>query len=80
MTTDLEKPSTSYTPPRKNTVTGKGVGRSKLHYRDVWDRITLETCRWHQSVSKDGGQSWEWNWWVEWTRHGSSGAFCNGNG
>ncbi len=37
-------------------------------YRGVWDRITSESCRWHQSASKDGGNSWEWNWWMEWTR------------
>lgn len=40
----------------------------KWQYRGVWDRITLDTCRWHQSVSKDGGNSWERNWWMEWTR------------
>ena len=37
-------------------------------YRGVWDRITSESCRWHQSASKDDGNSWEWNWWMEWTR------------
>lgn len=40
-------------------------------YRGVWDRITSESCRWHQSASKDGGASWEWNWWMEWTRQSS---------
>lgn len=43
-------------------------------YRGVWDRITSESCRWHQSVSNDGGKSWEWNWWMEWTRQSTSGA------
>ena len=37
-------------------------------YRGVWDKITDKSCRWHQSASKDGGQNWEWNWWMEWTR------------
>ncbi|MEP3890312.1 MAG: hypothetical protein ABJN69_07575 [Hellea sp.] len=37
-------------------------------YRGVWDRITPKSCRWHQSASKDEGQSWDWNWWMEWTR------------
>ncbi len=37
-------------------------------YRGVWDRITSDSCRWHQSASKDGGNSWEWNWWMEWIR------------
>lgn len=45
----------------------------KWQYRGVWDRITTESCRWHQSASKDGGNSWEWNWWMEWTRQNSSG-------
>lgn len=40
----------------------------KWQYRGVWDRITLDSCRWHQSASSDGGKSWDWNWWMEWTR------------
>lgn len=42
----------------------------KWQYRGVWDRITSESCRWHQSASSDSGKSWEWNWWMEWTRLG----------
>ena len=45
----------------------------KLQYRGVWDRITLDSCRWHQSASKDDGKSWDWNWWMEWTRQSLSG-------
>ena len=37
-------------------------------YRGVWDRITPKSCRWHQSSSKDGGKSWDWNWTMDWTR------------
>lgn len=37
-------------------------------YRGVWDRIAPGRCRWHQSTSVDGGKSWAWNWWMEWTR------------
>jgi hypothetical protein len=37
-------------------------------YRGVWDKITANGCRWHQSASTDGGKSWTWNWWMEWTR------------
>jgi hypothetical protein len=37
-------------------------------YRGVWDEITPRSCRWHQSSSRDGGQSWAWNWWMEWER------------
>jgi hypothetical protein len=39
-------------------------------YRGVWDRIMPGQCRWHQSVSSDGGKEWRWNWWMEWTRTG----------
>lgn len=37
-------------------------------YRGVWDRITPTSCRWHQSASSDGGKSWDWNWYMDWTR------------
>lgn len=56
-------------------VDGEGVFISKQdvdgiawQYRGVWDKITSQSCRWHQSASKDGGKSWDWNWWMEWTR------------
>lgn len=39
-------------------------------YRGVWDQITPGSCRWHQSSSRDGGQTWEWNWYMDWTRVG----------
>lgn len=47
------------------------VNGIKWQYRGVWDQITSDKCRWHQSASKDSGNSWEWNWWMEWTRHDS---------
>lgn len=36
--------------------------------RGVWDRIKDNSCRWHQAVSRDGGRTWEVNWWMDWTR------------
>ncbi|MEE9375546.1 MAG: hypothetical protein V3V04_04365, partial [Rhizobiaceae bacterium] len=54
-------------------ITEEEVDGIKWQYRGMWDRITLENCRWHQSASKDGGNSWEWNWWMEWTRQSSLG-------
>lgn len=36
--------------------------------RGVWDRITPTSCRWHQAVSRDGGKTWEENWFMDWTR------------
>lgn len=51
-------------------ITEADVDGTKWQYRGVWDRITSESCRWHQSASKDGGNTWDWNWWMEWTRQG----------
>ncbi|MDQ1919299.1 hypothetical protein [Massilia pseudoviolaceinigra] len=36
--------------------------------RGVWDRITPNSCRWYQAVSRDGGATWEENWIMEWQR------------
>ena len=58
-------------------VDGEGVFLSeeevdgvKNLYRGIWDRITPTSCRWHQSASVDGGRSWDWSWWMNWTRVG----------
>jgi len=34
----------------------------------VWDQITLNSCRWRQAISADGGQPWDRNWIMHWTR------------
>ncbi|MBL8524614.1 MAG: hypothetical protein JNN20_13060 [Betaproteobacteria bacterium] len=39
-----------------------------VKYRGVWDRITANSCRWYQSVSRDGGKTWDDNWFMEWVR------------
>lgn len=49
-------------------ISNETIDGVKWLYRGVWDRITPNGCRWHQSSSKDGGKSWQWNWWMEWTR------------
>lgn len=36
--------------------------------RGVWDRITPNSCRWHQATSSDGGKTWEPNWFMDWVR------------
>ena len=36
--------------------------------RAIWDRITPTSCRWHQALSRDGGKTWEYGWYMEWTR------------
>ena len=38
--------------------------------RGVWDRITPQSCRWHQAVSRDAGKTWQENWFMDWTRAG----------
>lgn len=43
-------------------------GEIPIHSRGVWDRITPTRCRWHQAFSRDGGRTWEDNWFMEWTR------------
>jgi hypothetical protein len=56
-------------------IDGEGVFTSeetidgKRHlYRGIWDRITPTSCRWHQSSSTDEGATWQWNWWMAWSR------------
>jgi hypothetical protein len=34
----------------------------------VWDQITPNSCRWRQASSADGGQTWDHNWIMHWTR------------
>ena len=43
-------------------------GDQPIRVRGVWDRITPTSCRWHQAVSRDGGQTWEGQWFMDWTR------------
>jgi hypothetical protein len=39
-----------------------------IKVKGVWDRITPTSCCWWQSVSWDGGATWEDNWYMDWTR------------
>lgn len=43
-------------------------GDQPIKVRGVWDRITPTSCRWYQTVSRDGGQVWEDNWFMDWVR------------
>ncbi len=43
-------------------------GDSTVLVRGVWDQITVDSCRWYQSISKDNGQSWQDNWVMKWQR------------
>lgn len=39
-----------------------------VKYAGVWDNITPRSCRWRQASSRDGGQTWDQNWIMEWSR------------
>lgn len=39
-----------------------------VKYAGVWDNITPASCRWRQATSRDGGQTWDQNWIMEWRR------------
>ncbi|MBL8521569.1 MAG: hypothetical protein JNK75_13005 [Betaproteobacteria bacterium] len=65
------------TPPGQTGVFDNGVGTfgaedtddgKPIKVRGVWDRITPTSCRWFQGVSKDGGKTWDDNWFMDWTR------------
>lgn len=39
-----------------------------IKVRGVWDRITPNSCRWRQGVSRDNGQTWTEDWFMDWMR------------
>lgn len=41
---------------------------SPLHVRFIWDKLSTRTARWQQAFSLDGGQSWDTNWIMEFSR------------
>ena len=43
-------------------------GDTPIKVRGVWDRITGSSHRWRQGVSRDGGKTWEDNWFMDWTK------------
>lgn len=43
-------------------------GDAPIRVRSTWDRIAQRSCRWHQAVSRDGGRSWQPNWFMDWLR------------
>ena len=34
----------------------------------IWTVLSANTCRWEQAFSPDGGQTWETNWIIDFTR------------
>jgi len=43
-------------------------GETPIKVRGVWDRITPNSCRWYQEISRDGGRTYQGNWYMDWTR------------
>jgi len=41
-----------------------------IKVRFLWSRITLQSCRWEQAFSEDGGHNWETNWVMDFERTG----------
>jgi hypothetical protein len=39
-----------------------------IRVRFIWSRITSEAARWEQAFSADEGNSWETNWYMDFTR------------
>lgn len=39
-----------------------------MHVRYIWDELTRTTARWQQAFSFDGGEHWETNWIMKFTR------------
>jgi hypothetical protein len=40
----------------------------KVQFKAVWDKITPTSCRWYQIMSKDRGKTWEYGYYMDWTR------------
>lgn len=58
---------------------GNGVGEflgddlfegRPIKVRFLWSAITPTTCEWRQAFSEDGGETWETNWEMAFTRAG----------
>ena len=54
---------------------GRGVFFTKIQFegrevrvRFVWSEIQADSARWEQAYSDDGGETWETNWVMEFTR------------
>jgi hypothetical protein len=43
-------------------------GGVPVKVRFIWSRITPESARWEQAMSLDTGQTWETNWYMDFTR------------
>jgi hypothetical protein len=39
-----------------------------VKFAGVWDLITPKSCRWRQAVSRDGAETWQQTWIMDWRR------------
>jgi hypothetical protein len=39
-----------------------------IKIKAVWDQITPQSCRWYQIISRDQGTTWEYGYYMDWTR------------
>ena len=39
-----------------------------IRVRFIWSPLTVTACRWEQAFSQDGGETWETNWTMDFTR------------
>jgi hypothetical protein len=39
-----------------------------LHVRFMWDNLSANTARWQQAFSLDGGETWDTNWIMEFSK------------
>jgi hypothetical protein len=44
-----------------------------IRVRFIWSRVDTPTPRWEQAFSEDGGETWEPNWVMDFTRAGGDG-------
>jgi hypothetical protein len=47
------------------------AGGRPILVRFTWSRVMTRTPRWEQSFSADGGETWERNWIMDFTRAGA---------
>jgi len=50
------------------TTDDKDADGKPVRYAGVWDQITGTSHRWRQGVSKDGGATWDYSWFMDWVK------------
>jgi hypothetical protein len=50
------------------TTDDKDADGKPVKYAGIWDQITGTSHRWRQGVSKDGGATWDYSWFMDWVK------------